>query len=159
MSVAPRAVKHVVPGGSVSPSAAVVAQHEAAAAGQSSEALEELWEMSVEDGALSLALEEVSELLVGESSTTANYATYCALRSQVGKTFFKGSKDGQSYQPRPAAESLAIQEQLRAEAAAQAADEAFRARVLEAAQSGSPFDLGTEDEEVRDLNLQPDANC
>ena len=147
--IAPRGIRHVVPGSSGGQEA--IARHEAAAEQHGAlelEVLEETWEMALDESAL--PLEELSDLLLGSSTSETCWATYRLLSQGAGRAFFKADSKDASFKARPSDEVHALRAQVEAEAAAAAEEAALRERVHAAETGGARFDLSAESISVQE---------
>lgn len=149
-SIAPKAIKAVVPG-SRAMAAAEVRAHEAAAAealDSQSDLLDDVWELSEEEQ----SLPELCELFFGETSSTQCYAALALLESEKGRALFRATNKGLGFTPRPADEAKLLTEQFQREAQAANAAAALIERVDSCVQSrkqqaeAAAFDLAEEDE-------------
>ena len=159
VSVPPRSIKHVFPGtvGKSGNELAAIARHEAAAekASESFEvtALEEVWEMALEDDpGAAFSLAELSELLIGDAGSESYYATHRLLGAALGRSFFRGNKEGTEFVARPKAEAESLRAQADAAARAADAERELRERVqaaVDGAAGAPPFAVREEEDEVR----------
>ena len=160
-SIAPKAIKAVVPGCRAT-AAAEVQAHEVAAAealDSQSDLLDDVWELTEEEQ----SLPELCELFFGEASSTQCYAALALLESERGRAFFratKGNEAGLGFAPRPADEAKLLTEQFQREAEVANAAAALIERVDSCVQSrkqqqqqpgdgataAAAFDLAAEDE-------------
>ena len=155
VSIAPRAIT-VNFGQLTEPASAdVVARHEQAAeqhgTHRGADALEELWDIASEEDS-AFALEELADLLIGDSSSESRFAAHRLLSSGFGRALFRTNKAGDAFTARPAAEAAVLRVQTEAEAAAKAEEEALRERVHLAVSSRGlrRFDLADESDRVRE---------
>ena len=71
--------------------------------------LDEVWEMALDEyGGSAVPLTDLSELLLGDSTSPCCYATYCLLESDQGRTLFKSVKEGSEFAPRSVTEKEAL---------------------------------------------------
>lgn len=148
VSVPPRAISHVVAGSAGMLSAEAVELFAATLPNAEEAALEELWEMSLDEDGASFSLDELSELLHGAASPQSRYATHLRVGSGAGRIFFRARSPG-AYEPRPAADVRALRSQAEVEAAREAAEAALRERVQRAVSARASFDLPAESEAVQ----------
>ena len=163
-SVPPKAIRLAVPG-SKATKAAEVAAHESAAAEAletQAEALDDVWDLALEDESSELELPALAELFFGSAGSTDCYAALALLESAQGRCLFKvkvvksGGDAGVGFLPRPREEAGALKAQLEREESAAEAGKALQRRIDECIElrlggvGAAPFDVEAEAEEVRE---------
>jgi len=158
-SVLKAAIKHVVEGSSCDTAAGVKSFADAASviiaqcSTEGDTTLDDVWQLVSESGE-SLGLAELSELVAGDSTCEALYATHVLLSSSVsGRARFKPGAGGAGFAPRSAAEAQRLLLQLQTEANGRAASDleasALIQRFRAAMDGGVELDVSKESEATR----------